>query len=268
VAIRTLQLEQRNEISHSVRFGIGGGIVADSDSEAELQETYTKARFLTQMDPGFTLFETMLFRHGRLRHRAGHLQRLKNSAKALGFIFDEQRLTIQLSMHVASLDQNLAYRVRLDLWHGGHANIESAQLGPLNPSSNSQQMHHQRVKLVLAPRPVVAHERALLAHKTSLRTCYDAAIRDAIKLGAFDAVFVNLQGAVTEGGRSNLLVKLDGKWCTPAVSSGALPGVMRDRILRLAPSIEEREIPIEALGKAQGLAVCNALRGVLHAEWL
>ena len=36
VAIRTLQLERRNEISHSVRLGIGGGIVADSDSEAEL----------------------------------------------------------------------------------------------------------------------------------------------------------------------------------------------------------------------------------------
>ena len=268
VAIRTLQLEPRGGASHSLRLGIGGGIVIDSDAQSEFEETQTKARFLTQLDPGFTLFETMLCRQGTLRQLSRHLARLQASAKTLGFAFDEHPLRTQLAAHIATLDPGLLHRVRLDLSHDGQPRITSAPLAPLNPLQTARTARCEPVKLVLAQVPVMVQERALLGHKTSLRSSYDSAIQDATRRGAFDAIFVNSQGQVTEGGRSNVLVKLNGQWCTPAISCGVLPGIMRERVLRLAPSVAEREISLDALKQAQGLAVCNALRGVLRAKWL
>ena len=268
VAIRTLQLEPRDDQLHSIKLGIGGGIVADSDAQSEFEETHTKARFLTQLDPGFTLFETMFCRRGTLRQLSRHLARLQASAKALGFAFDEHDLRMQLGAHIATLDPGLAHRIRLDLTHKGQSSITSAPLAPLHPSQTSRAARYEPVKLVLSQSPVIALERSLLGHKTSLRSSYDSAIYDATRRGAFDAVFVNAQGQITEGGRSNVLVKLNGQWCTPALSCGVLPGIMRERILRLAPSVVQRDISLGALKYAQGLAVCNALRGVLRAQWL
>ena len=59
VAIRTALIQ-----GGRLEFGIGGGIVWDSDAEAEYEETLTKARVLTQPRPDFQLLETMLLEPG------------------------------------------------------------------------------------------------------------------------------------------------------------------------------------------------------------
>ena len=91
-------------------------------------------------------------------------------------------------------------------------------------------------------------------------------MRDAEAVGAFDRLFVNAEGALTEGGRSTLLVRLDGRWTTPPLSAGVLPGVMRSALM-VDPVwlVSERVLWPADLGRAQALAVCNALRGVLPA---
>ena len=68
-----------------------------------------------------------------------------------------------------------------------------------------------------------------LRHKTSIRSRYDAAWRAAESAGAFDTLFFNERGELTEGGRSNVFVRIGGRWYTPPLSSGVLPGVMRAR---------------------------------------
>ena len=87
--------------------------------------------------------------------------------------------------------------------------------------------------MLLAPAHGFAPTRAgdaLLLHKTR-RAEYDRAWQAAEALGGFDMLFVNERGEVTEGGRSNLFVKLDGQWVTPPLESGVLPGVMRGVLL-------------------------------------
>ncbi len=44
-------------------------------------------------------------------------------------------------------------------------------------------------------------------------------------------LFFNEKGELTEGGRSNVFVNVDGRWWTPPVSSGLLPGVTRSVVL-------------------------------------
>jgi para-aminobenzoate synthetase/4-amino-4-deoxychorismate lyase len=103
-----------------------------------------------------------------------------------------------------------------------------------------------------------------------VRDRYDAAWRAAEAAGAFDTLFCNRAGELTEGARSSLFVKLDGRWYTPPLSAGVLPGVMRGVLLEdPAWQATERSLTLEDLRRAEQVVICNALRGALHAavDW-
>ncbi len=258
VAIRTVVLGGvEADGLRPAQLGVGAGIVIDSEPEAEFEECRLKARFLTALDPGFELFETLLAAPGQgLAHLDRHLQRISASAQALGFAFDEAQARQALHAHVQGLPTDVAHRVRLALAHDGRLSLTSAPLAPL-PG--------EPVRLILAPQPV-ARPAALARHKTTLRADYDAGVRAAEACGAFDSLFFTSDGRLTEGGRSNVFVKLGGRWWTPPVSDGVLPGVMRAVVLE-DPQWQagERSIHRDELAFAQGLVVCNALRGALTA---
>jgi len=54
---------------------------------------------------------------------------------------------------------------------------------------------------------------------------------EATQLGFDDAILLNTTGQVTETSVGNLLFLVDGKWVTPPVNDGVLPGTARARIL-------------------------------------
>jgi para-aminobenzoate synthetase/4-amino-4-deoxychorismate lyase len=63
-----------------------------------------------------------------------------------------------------------------------------------------------------------------------------------------------------------VFVKLEGRWYTPPLASGLLPGVMRAAMLDdPAWNAAERVISREMLAQAEDIVVCNALRGALRA---
>ena len=65
---------------------------------------------------------------------------------------------------------------------------------------------------------------------------------------------------MTEATTANLAVRLDGRWWTPPVASGCLPGVERGRLLD-AGRLHERLLTVADLARAEGLAVISSLRG-------
>jgi isochorismate synthase EntC len=83
VAIRTLVVQ-----GGQGRLGVGGGIVIDSDAQAEHAELLAKGRFLTHPTPAPTLFETMRHEGGALLRWPRHRERMARSAAALGLPFD------------------------------------------------------------------------------------------------------------------------------------------------------------------------------------
>ncbi|AQT49268.1 bifunctional anthranilate synthase component I family protein/class IV aminotransferase [Burkholderia orbicola] len=241
--------------------GVGAGIVLDSVAADEYAECELKARFLTDADPGFQLFETTAAtRADGIRHLDRHLARLQRSADAFGFRFDADALRREIDARCAALDGDGAYRMKLTLAKDGAIEIVAAPLKPLPAGP---------VGVLLACEHGFAPTRAsdaLLLHKTTRRAEYDRAWQAAEALGGFDMLFVNERGEVTEGGRSNLFVKLDGQWVTPPLASGVLPGVMRGVLLDdRAFGAVERVVTRDDLARAQGLLLTNALRGALDA---
>ncbi|WP_027810723.1 chorismate-binding protein [Burkholderia cenocepacia] len=274
VAIRTLTLDAVDVDSNDTdgtgtatvgrrrgTMGVGAGIVLDSVTADEYAECELKARFLTDADPGFQLFETTAAtRADGIRHLDRHLARLQRSADAFGFRFDADALRREIDARCAALDGDGAYRMKLTLAKDGTFDITAAPLKPLPAGP---------VGVLLAAAHGFAPTRAsdaLLLHKTTRRAEYDRAWQAAEALGGFDMLFVNERGEVTEGGRSNLFVKLDGQWVTPPLASGVLPGVMRGVLLDdPAFGAVERVVTRDDLARAQGLLLTNALRGALDA---
>ncbi|WP_036251837.1 chorismate-binding protein, partial [Methylibium sp. T29] len=117
VAIRTLTLgPPAPDGLRAGRLGIGAGIVLDSEAEDEYGECQLKGRFLTGLDPGFSIFETLhATREQGVRHLDRHLARLQRSATALGFRWDEIELREALQEQVGRLPAGAPCRLRLSL---------------------------------------------------------------------------------------------------------------------------------------------------------
>ncbi|MFJ2993213.1 chorismate-binding protein [Pandoraea sp. NPDC087047] len=261
VAIRTLELDAPDVRGlRRGRLGVGAGIVLDSQADEERDECKLKARFLSALDPGFQIFETMQATQASgVAHLERHLARLKTSAQYFGFRFDEVALRAQLDTAVAALSEDDIHRLRLALSHDGTAALTHGVLKPLPDT-------HVAVWLADAASATRADD-LFLRHKTTVRARYDAAWKAAEAQGAFDVLFFNERGELTEGGRSTVFVKRDGIWMTPALSCGVLPGVMRSVILDdPAWAAVEAVITRDDLLSAQAVVVCNALRGALPAS--
>jgi para-aminobenzoate synthetase / 4-amino-4-deoxychorismate lyase len=257
VAIRTLTLASEGDAGlRPLTLGIGAGIVQDSVAADEYDECRLKARFLTGLDPGFALFETMRATGEGVAHLERHLARLARSAAELGFDFDAARLREAIERERRRIDAGVA-RIRLALAHDGRIELASAPLAPLRADE---------VEVLIADEPL-PRVRPLAAHKTTLRERYDAGVRAAERAGAFDSLFFDERGRLVEGGRSNVFVRLDGRWSTPPLADGALPGVMRGVLLDdPAWRASERTLGREDLRRAESIVVCNALRGALPAR--
>ncbi len=269
VAIRTLTLTEPpggwTRAPSPVRWGVGGGIVLDSVSATEWEETHWKTRFVRACDPGFALIETLRVEpDGQVVLWARHLERLRHSANVLGWPLGEAEDATVLWQRIqaAAADCRAAGqtgRVRLTLAFDGRVALTCTPLPPLPPTPDG------RVRLGQA-RQRLPGAHALSAHKTTLRAHYDAAVQAAERLGGFDLLFFDEADELIEGGRSTVWVQLAGRWYTPPVSRGALPGVMRAELLAHPPA-EERRLTRADLAQAQDLRVSNALRGVLPARW-
>ncbi|MDM0103496.1 chorismate-binding protein [Variovorax sp. J22R24] len=267
VAIRTLTLGHEARGLRPARLGIGAGIVADSHAGDEFRESHLKARFLTGLDPGFELFETMLAtpapaqQGGRpvLRHLDRHLARMARSARTLGFRFDHASALDAVAALDRALAPGMRWRVRLALAHDGSLKLQHAPLAPLEGDSVALRVADERLPDV----------NPLAAHKTTLRQVYDEGVRAAERAGAFDSLFFTADGRLVEGGRTSVFLKLDGRWATPPLADGALPGVMRGCLLEdPAWGAVERSLGWDDLQRAEAIVVCNALRGALPARLL
>lgn len=261
VPIRTIELDaEDSKGERKGRMGVGAGIVYDSEANDEYAECQLKARFLTGLQPKFSLFETMYAtREESCRDWPLHLERLGNSAHFFGFQFDPQDLGARVQAQCQNLEPGLAYRFKLSLYHDGRVDIQTAPLTPLKT--------HDDYVGYLFEHEVCHLPTLFLAHKSSIRQQYDAAWQRAEKHGAFDSIFINRDGKVTEGGRSSIFVRLGSTWYTPPLSDGVLQSIMRQKMLAdPALPIQERSISIDELLNAEEVLLANSLRGVMPAR--
>lgn len=247
VAIRTVTLQ-----GQSGTMGVGGGITHGSSAPAEWEECQWKAAFLTQSQPEFEILETTLW-EGEYRLLEAHLARMRESAEYFGFRFNEQNIRKALE-DLASRFTRAPQRVRITLAQDGTLEIEHRDY---------RDQRFGRVRI--SNRRVSSNDR-FLYHKTTNRRLYDEEFSAAQKAKCDDALFFNEKGELTEGAIHNVFVVKDGVWRTPPVSCGLLPGTARAQTLRERPDACEAILILDDLLHADGIYLCNSVRGVYPVE--
>jgi para-aminobenzoate synthetase / 4-amino-4-deoxychorismate lyase len=241
VAIRTVTLDSDGGVAE---YGVGGGITWDSRAGAEYEEIVAKARILTSRRPGFQLLETLRHEPGSGFARLGrHLERLRGSAEYFGFTYDETAVQEALSHAVSSVPDRPA-RVRLLLDRGGKITTGAVPLAS----------RREPVTLAIDDEPVDPAD-VMLFHKTSRRERYEAARSRHPDVD--DVLLINTGGEVTESTIANLAVLIDGRWVTPPLEAGLLPGTERAALLAEG-KIEEASVRPEDLARAEELRLMNA----------
>ena len=253
VVIRTLSLKPISDGLYQGVYGVGSGIVIDSDPEAEYRECGWKARFLNDLRPDFGIFETMRVEDKQCRLLDLHLGRLNSSAQALNLTWPENAIE-QIQHYIDALPNGL-FRVKAALFSDGLA-LSHAAVSELDGQ-----------QYVILSEHTLSQRDYLRRFKTTRREMFDQAWKTAEEQGAFDSLFFNSDGLLLEGGRSNVFIKYQGQWLTPSLDLDILNGVMRQAVLKQpqllgADTIKETRITRSMLENAEEIRLSNALRGV------
>jgi para-aminobenzoate synthetase/4-amino-4-deoxychorismate lyase len=253
VAIRTALVDKRDD---TATYGVGGGIVWDSNADDEYNECLSKARVLatTVADTEFELLESL----GWTREESWflldlHLQRLSDSAAYFDFECDRARIEHELETLRSEFTGN-RYKIRLLLNRAGEISVTAESL-PDKFGSESRTIR-------LAVEPVDAGN-VFLYHKTTQRRVYDQALRSAADID--DVLLWNTDGFITESSTANLVVAIEGELFTPPVSCGLLGGTYRQHLLQKG-EIRERAIRVDELRNAESLTLINSVRGRMTAN--
>ncbi len=278
VAIRTLELRDGR-----LWMGAGGGIVADSDPERELEEALVKARPIAAAigaevvvepdaptgpqshvvprsrpappDRHAGVFETLLVRDGHIQALDRHLARLTRSVATL---YDE----LVDSEQVAGVAERAAsrltgtHRLRIDAVPD-HLGIElRAQTAPVDPAALTA--------------PVVLHAvhvpGGLGAHKWRDRRALERA-------GETSGVPLILddEQEVLEAAWANVFIIEGTRLLTPAADGRILPGVTRELLLELGPrhgwTVEELPLPLTRVRDADAVLLTSSVRHAVAAGW-
>ncbi|WP_418648658.1 chorismate-binding protein [Thauera butanivorans] len=248
VPIRSIELKGSN-----ARCGIGSGIVWGASAKDEWAEWAAKRAFVERASAPFDLLETLGLHGGKLRHRDEHLARMRAAAAHFGYPWDESRIEACLDDLVRTHGQG-AWRVRLLLNAQGLARAEAAAFAP-TPAP---------VLLALADRPFLQAHSEFSRYKTTRRAHY-AAFAPTTGSDVFDTVLYNEAGEITESTFGNLAMLIDGRWVTPPLACGLLPGIGRAVALREG-RVVEAVVRVQDLPRVQGWAFINSLRDWLEAR--
>jgi para-aminobenzoate synthetase/4-amino-4-deoxychorismate lyase len=243
VAIRTLEVQDGH-----AWLGVGGGIVADSDPDKELEEALTKARPVLQAlnartpdptawrrarlpplldiprpDPAKGLLETMLAIDGEIPFLDAHLQRLGD---------DSARAELEQAARKAGPGR---HRIRLL-----NAAVE------VSPAQ---------------PREAPALVPVLIPGGLGDRKWADRRVPT-------DALIVDTDGHVLEGAWANLFIVETGRHVTPPADGRLLPGVTRARLLDNAaeePITLDRYEAADAVYLTSAVSLITPVRGAASA---
>jgi branched-subunit amino acid aminotransferase/4-amino-4-deoxychorismate lyase len=214
------------------------------------------------------LFETVLIEQGRPRLLAEHLRRWHDSVALLGMAPPpSQGLLEPLIREAVARSGIRSGALRLN-WTRGCGGPGSRGLDL--PGRGAPHLPH-RFWLQLVPWTPLFSPVAVTVSPTERRCAtsllsrcktfaYGPAIqarRQARAAGADDALLLSSDGSLCCGTAANLLVQVQGRWLTPPLASGCLPGVMRGRALALRV-VEEAPLPPAWL---EGAATEPALSG-------
>ena len=232
---------------NEARYGVGSGVVWDSDAEAEYDECRLKTQVLTQKWPDFDLLESLLWTPDEgFFLLSYHLDRLLESAEYFCVNINRQ----DVEDHLVRLAETLtdACKVRLLIGQDGAISSQNVSL--------ESGAGRDPLRVGVASDPVDS-SIVWLYHKTTHRQVYSAARAECPDCD--DVLLQNDKGHITEASNSNVVVLLDGKWLTPPIKSGLLAGTFRRHLLAKG-HIAERTVSVGDLYRSDQIFLINSVR--------
>jgi branched-chain amino acid aminotransferase len=211
---------------------------------------------------GDGLFETLRARGGVPCHAGLHLARLRKGAGILGIDVPLDNAQILAAFEAVLAANGLTDAVlRLTLTRGvgprGIAPSPTARPTLLITASAMAAMPETLSAIIC--QSTRRNEFSPLSGVKSLNYLDNIiARREAIARAANDAILLNTQGFVAEACVANVFVFKNGKWLTPFVNDGALPGIFRGRLL-VRRVVAEGRIMVEDLSAADCVCLGNTL---------
>jgi para-aminobenzoate synthetase/4-amino-4-deoxychorismate lyase len=248
VAIRTVVVDSE---AQTAEYGVGGGIVWDSEAADEYAECQTKAAILVRPPQTFDLLETMLWDPVEgIYLLDAHVHRLADSAQYFGIALSVQSLRDSLRAYTPA--QPGSRRVlRVTLSRASGLRIEERDIQPVKGG---------RVALAAQALPAVVPN---LFHKTTERQFYAGVKASQPELQ--DVVMWTERGQVTESTIANVVVRIGDAWVTPTASVGLLPGVFRAHLLATGV-VREGEVSKSDLLAAEDVYLVNSVRGWMRLQ--
>lgn len=218
---------------------------------------------------GDGVFRTMRRDAGTIALRAQHLDKLRADADALGIEIAPEALGAMLDKLALPSDAVL----KICVWRGGAGRGYLPDAGaapycavyayslPAYPRRYwSQGIPVARLQHRLSQQPMLA------GVKHCNRLDQVMAARELAETGAVEGLCRDADGTYVCGTRSNLFVLRDGALHTPELAACGVRGVMRDRIMALAPALQlalrEATIDDATLAAAEGVLLTNSVIGV------
>ena len=227
-----------------------------------------KAASLPISDRGFTLgdglFETMLWTGTRIRFFDDHMARLTDACEHLGFDLPNPVATIESSLiDLCLMAGSQRGSVRLTLTRG------TGPRGLTIPNGADHNLVASFAALTDATRPVSIATAAIARNCTAPSARFKTlsyidnviALAQAKLYGGDDAVMLGTNGNIACASAANIIMQFQGTTLTPAVPDGALPGIVRGRLIG-ARLVEEANISPAMLATCTSCALSNALIGV------
>ena len=230
-------------------------------------------------DAGFLLgdglFETIRFQNGRLFQPEKHLKRLHSGLNIIQIKLDKSNTELISCLEEMVLRNDVrSGLLRLMITRGKIEGTPWNFTGIPNVYISIRPLTEEPkepVKVVFYPEwkyPIIRFNPAI---KSLNYIGNMLAKKNAEKEGAFEPVFFNRDGNVTECAIRNIFFIQDKKLLTPNIELGVLPGVMRDTIIDLAPDLDllvsEENIPVDNINNMDEAFISSTGIGLLSCYW-
>jgi branched-chain amino acid aminotransferase group I len=195
---------------------------------------------------GFGLFQTMRVYNGRIFLLDRHIKRLKEAAQIVGMGDKVGKLDLEKACkETVNINDLQSARVRLTVTNGKGTALPWEDAGdeptvlvtavPYVPYTAERYNQGYKVGIASVRRP---RQNAIASSLKSLNYMISVIARmEVSKRGQDEALLLNEDGYLAEGGSSNIFFVRSGRLVTPALNSGLIPGVTREVVMELADSL-------------------------------
>ena len=215
---------------------------------------------------GYSVFESLRTYHRRPFHLAEHLKRLAHSAELIDLEIPYTRDFVDTVIQEVIVRNSYTHATIRILVTGGESEDGTLPSGKptlavlITPLGERDMERFARGYKLITTRL----QRTTPEAKTTNYTAAVRALKEAERQGATDALFVNEEGHVLEGTRSNFFVFMGDTLVTPR--QGVLIGVTRDVVLTLAKgrfAIEERPIRFDELAHVDEAFITSSSKEIV-----